>query len=406
MKRLQYLLIAIGLVVSSSAMASMSTSKIRSEARFLTDKMAYEMSLTTSQYNDIYEINYDFINSVGNIMDYVVRGEEWAMDDYYEALDVRNDDLRWILSDGQYRRFMGADYFYRPIYVNGGRWSFRIYINYPNRRLFYFGTPHHYKTYCGAHYRPHFHHVSYYRGRYPQGGHYPVPHRVRDERTYHTYRRSDFGSVHFRPNTSTRPNYAPTRPSAPSRPGNSSRPNGSGRPNDSNRPGGSNRPNDFNRPDSNRPGNGRPSSRPGNNEGSVTRPETTQRPSNSGRPSGTDRPSRPSVEIRPSTENRPAVENRPNRNDRPSGNDRPNRENNTPNRGESGNRGGSSHSSSRRSESNFGSTDAGRRTSGSSVRTERSQVSGSSSERRSSSESTRSNSSSSRSSERGTSSRR
>lgn len=319
MKRLQYLLIAIGLVVSSSAMASMSTSKIRSEARFLTDKMAYEMSLTTSQYNDIYEINYDFINSVGNIMDYVVRGEEWAMDDYYEALDVRNDDLRWILSDGQYRRFMGADYFYRPIYVNGGRWSFRIYINYPNRRLFYFGTPHHYKTYCGAHYRPHFHHVSYYRGRYPQGGHYPVPHRVRDERTYHTYRRSDFGSVRFRPNTSARPNYAPTRPSAPNRPGNSVRPNGSSRPNR---------------------------------------------------------------------------------------NDRPNRENNTPNRGESGNRGGSSHSSSRRSESNFGSTDAGRRTSGSSVRTERSQVSGSSSERRSSSESTRSNSSSSRSSERGTSSRR
>ena len=101
------------------------------------------------QYNDVYEINYDFLYSLRNIMDYVVRGDEWALDDYYEALDIRNDDLRWVLSDGQYRRFLGADYFYRPIYVTGGRWNFRIYINYPNRSLFYFGVPYHYRTTSG-----------------------------------------------------------------------------------------------------------------------------------------------------------------------------------------------------------------------------------------------------------------
>ncbi len=44
-------------------------------------------------------------------MDYVARGYEWALDDYYEALDIRNDDLRWVLSDAQYRRFLGAEYF-------------------------------------------------------------------------------------------------------------------------------------------------------------------------------------------------------------------------------------------------------------------------------------------------------
>ena len=82
--------------------------------------MAYELSLSTQQYNDAYEINYDFIYSVRNIMDYVARGYEWALDDYYEALDIRNDDLRWVLSDAQYRRFLGADYFYRPIYITGG----------------------------------------------------------------------------------------------------------------------------------------------------------------------------------------------------------------------------------------------------------------------------------------------
>ena len=101
----------------------MSTSKVRKETRFLTDKMAYELSLSTQQYNDAYEINYDFIYSVRNIMDYVARGYEWALDDYYEALDIRNDDLRWVLSDAQYRRFLGAEYFYRPIYVTGGKWS-------------------------------------------------------------------------------------------------------------------------------------------------------------------------------------------------------------------------------------------------------------------------------------------
>ena len=218
MKRILFLLFAVGLTANMTVMAGMSTSKVRKETRFLTDKMAYELSLSTQQYNDAYEINYDFIYSVRNIMDYVARGYEWAMDDYYEALDIRNDDLRWVLSDGQYRRFMGADYFYRPIYVTGGRWSLRVYINYPNRGLFYFGVPYHYHTYCGAHYRPHIHHTSYYRGRYNNFHHHSTPHRVRDQRVYHSYRRSDFGSVRIRPNSSVRPHNAPTRP------GNSYRP--------------------------------------------------------------------------------------------------------------------------------------------------------------------------------------
>lgn len=56
-------------------MAGMSTSKVRKETRFLTDKMAYELDLNNPQYNDVYEINYDFIYSLRNIMDYVVRGD-------------------------------------------------------------------------------------------------------------------------------------------------------------------------------------------------------------------------------------------------------------------------------------------------------------------------------------------
>ena len=92
MKRILFILLVV--TASTTVMAGMSTSKVRKETRFLTDKMAYELDLNNPQYNDVYEINYDFIYSLRNIMDYVVRGDEWALDDYYEALDIRNDDLR------------------------------------------------------------------------------------------------------------------------------------------------------------------------------------------------------------------------------------------------------------------------------------------------------------------------
>lgn len=336
MKRVLFILFIMA--VGTTAMASMSTSKVRQETRFLTDKMAYEMGLETPQYNDIYEINYDFIYSVRNIMDYVVRGDEWALDDYYEALDIRNDDLRWVLSESQYRRFLGIESFYRPIYVTGGRWSFRIYVNYPNRSLFYFGVPYHYRTYCGAHYRPHFHHASFYRNRYNHFGHYPTPYRVRDQRVFHSYRRSDFGSVRFRPNTSTRPHNAPTRPNT--------------------------RPS---RPTTTRPNSGRPD----------------HKPSTSGRPSAPSREDRPTKETRPSRETRPTKESRPSRETRP-------------NRNEKTNRGESDRSSSRRSTSGSASTSRGNASSNSSERRSSSESPRGSSNRSSSSSSSERGSSSRR----------
>lgn len=167
MKRIILFLFAIGFAAMGSVgMAAMSNSRVRKETRFLTDKMAYELKLTPGQYNDAYEINYDFIYAVRYLMDDVVRGEEWATDRYYRALDVRNDDLRWVLNASQYRRFLQTDYFYRPIYASGGKWNFRIYIAYTNHNHFYFDKPYHYNSYCGGHYRPRHDSPSYYRGRY------------------------------------------------------------------------------------------------------------------------------------------------------------------------------------------------------------------------------------------------
>ena len=222
MKRIILILFAIGITAMSSvSMAAMSNSRVRKETRFLTDKMAYELNLNTAQYNDVYEINFDFIYSIRYLMDDVIRGYEWALDDYYNYLDVRNDDLRWVLSDAQYRRFLQADYFYRPIYASGGGWNFRVYITYTNRNYFYFPKPYHYRSYSGGHYRTHFHNVSYYRGRYNHN-YYRGDYSVRNDRVYHTNRRSDFGSVNIRPNTSTRPSSRPgtttTRPRVSTRP--------------------------------------------------------------------------------------------------------------------------------------------------------------------------------------------
>ena len=164
MKKLTTLwMMLLMLTISVPAMSAMSMSKVRQHARFLTDRMAYELNLTTMQYNDVYEVNYDFINNVRYIMDDVIVGYPSAVDRYYDFLDFRNDDLRWILSASQYRRFMNVDYFYRPIYTTASEWLFRIYRVYNDISHFYFGKPHHYKSYKGEHYRTHFGHVSFYK---------------------------------------------------------------------------------------------------------------------------------------------------------------------------------------------------------------------------------------------------
>lgn len=203
MKRIIFIVLAT-MMSTALCSAAMSNSKVRKETLFLTDKMAYELNLNNQQYNDVYEINYDFISGIRYLMDDVLRGEEWALNRYYDYLDVRNDDLRWVLSDRQFGRFMQAAYFYRPVYVNGGRWSFRVYITYTNRNHFYFPRPHHYRTYCGGHYRTHYNNTSYYRGRYHHH-HYNGTYRIRDHKSYHAVHRSDFGSVKIRPNSHKRP---------------------------------------------------------------------------------------------------------------------------------------------------------------------------------------------------------
>lgn len=197
MRRWYIGLVVVCLLSTTTLMAAMSSSRVRLETRFLTDKMAYELGLTTLQYNDVYEINYDFLASIRGSLDDAISGDAWALDQYYEALDIRNDDLRFVLSSTQYRRFIGLEYFARPVSVDHGRWGLRVYLVYTNRNHFYRPRPYHYRTYCGTHHRRHYDHVSYYRGRHHYQP-YGMVYRIRGNQTYSSYCKSDFGRTPIR----------------------------------------------------------------------------------------------------------------------------------------------------------------------------------------------------------------
>ena len=150
------------LTVSISVKA-MSYEQARNEALFLTDKMAYELNLTDEQYEAAYEINLDYLMGVTGRND--VFGTYW---------ERRNLDLSYIMLEWQWNAFVAATYFYRPLYWEAGYWHFGIYRRYPHRDYFYFGRPHFYVTYHGAHA---WHRVGghgYYHGH---RDHFRAPHR-------------------------------------------------------------------------------------------------------------------------------------------------------------------------------------------------------------------------------------
>ncbi len=285
------LMVLVMLIVTIPVMGAMSTTKVRQNTRFLTDRMAYELNLTQNQYDDVYEVNYDFINNVRYIMDDVSRGDYYAIDRYYDFLDVRNDDLSWILSSSQYSRFINKEYFYRPIYISNSRWNFRIYDVYTNINFFYFKKPYHYSTYNGSHYRTHFNNNSFYKSRWDRRYNFRERYNnnivIRNDKRFDYYVNHDFG-VPARPNNDRRPEVAP-------RPDNNRRPSVAPRPDNNRRPEVAPRPNNDRRPEV--------APRPDNNRNpEVSRPSAT--PSNSSRPSRVE--NRRNVNVRSTEDKKPS----------------------------------------------------------------------------------------------------
>ena len=119
--------------------AAMPYNTARNEALYLSDKMAYELGLTATQYEAVYEINLDYLLNVDTRAD--VFGFWW---------EVRNRDLRLVLSTWQYDRFMASEWFYRPIVWGTGGWTFSIYTRYGVGRMF-FDRPAVFVTFKGGH---------------------------------------------------------------------------------------------------------------------------------------------------------------------------------------------------------------------------------------------------------------
>jgi|GEM_PF-273005 len=169
-----------------------SISQVRENSRFLTDKMAYELDLTPRQYNDVYEVNYDFFCAVRFKLALIEQGYNQYYDVYYEALDLRCEDLRWILNESQFRRFVNIEYFYRPIYQYSNAYYLRVYQAYPHG-AFYFDFPRTLRVYSGEHHHGNYRAESYYNGRYDHQS-YSRPVTSRGEDNYSQNRSSDFSN--------------------------------------------------------------------------------------------------------------------------------------------------------------------------------------------------------------------
>lgn len=229
MKRMIIALVAMFMMTFTTASA-MSYEQARQQALFLTDKMAYELNLTEDQYEAAYEVNLDYLMSVDTYDD--LYGAYWRQ---------RNMDLSYILLDWQYRTYINATYFYRPLYWNAGYWHFGIYARYPRRDYFYFGRPHFYVSYRGGHSWRVNGNRSWYHGRSFGGPHPGGNPRIgmRDGFNRGDYGRGkSFGNL----NRENRPQMNPNRGFGnSSRPqnggfGNSSRPQNGGFGNNNDRP--------------------------------------------------------------------------------------------------------------------------------------------------------------------------
>ena len=152
MKKMMTLVMMMTIAISAAAMPY---NTARNEALFLADKMAYELGLTATQYEAVYEINLDYLLNVDTRAD--VFGFWW---------EVRNRDLRYVLSTWQYDRFMASEWFYRPVVWGTGGWTFSIYTRYGVGRMFYH-RPAVFVTFKGGH--------SHRGGSFYAGHHFDKP---------------------------------------------------------------------------------------------------------------------------------------------------------------------------------------------------------------------------------------
>ena len=201
MKRLMTTLAVMVMIVTSAA--AMSFTKARKEALFLSDKMAYELGLSISQYEAVYEINLDYFLGIYDVTD--LDGIYWMR---------RNADLRYVLSPWQWELYTGIPDFYRPMsWVR--RHSFSLIVrNRYAKSYFFYDRPAIYYSFRGGH---NIGHDSYYAGRefhrpaapggqLPNAKSYPIYHIGEAKPATHGTSRSGGTTTNVNTNTNTNKN--------------------------------------------------------------------------------------------------------------------------------------------------------------------------------------------------------
>ncbi len=129
------------LFAAAFAAKAMSYEEARQQAWFLTDKMAYELNLTSEQYDRAYQINLDYLMSVDSPSD--CGGYYWQ---------YRDSDFRCVLFDWQYNLYRTLDYFFRPVRWVDSRWYYPVFDHY-RYGYYYFDRPGVYVSYRGGMWR-------------------------------------------------------------------------------------------------------------------------------------------------------------------------------------------------------------------------------------------------------------
>ena len=173
MKALRTTLAAVVLFIGAMTVnaQSMSIAAMRSNARFLTDRMAYTLGISDPfVIDEIYRINYDYIWGVNEYLDDVALG--YYYDDYMAVVAARDIALRNLLGTRLWNRVINYTYFYRPIVFANRGWRFSIYDydRYGVNR-YYYRAPRPLVTYTGGH---------FFRGMAPRRDNRMAPPPVRD----------------------------------------------------------------------------------------------------------------------------------------------------------------------------------------------------------------------------------
>lgn len=105
--------------------SAMSVEQSRNEAWFLTDKMAHELRLSNYQWDDVYEVNYDYFRALGHVTA-----------NYSSNIRMREQKLMYILTVAQWNEYCRLSYFTTPCVAVNGNWSFTIYTRYSRDRFF------------------------------------------------------------------------------------------------------------------------------------------------------------------------------------------------------------------------------------------------------------------------------